>query len=278
MNETKKTIAILLVICAIAALLPLSMYIKYTNGKKIIDYVNETYKNDKNSLIYIGSSDCSYCTQFNPIIDESSRKYDFEYTYIDILDLTSQQRSDLLNRFNIDEKDFGTPYLVIGSKGEKVSGKAGYLNADQLVEHLKENEFIDKDAKPKETEEDKTNKENTSDLNFIEVEKYLELVKSKEKSIIVLSQTTCSYCVAAKPILNKIAKEKDITINIIEINKISDNDEYTAFIETLEGFGMEEFGTPHTMIVQGNKELDNIVGLATEAEYIELFKEQGFIK
>ncbi|MFA5603841.1 MAG: thioredoxin family protein [Bacilli bacterium] len=278
MNETKKITITLLVICAIVALLPLSMYIKHTNGKKIIDYVNQTYKNEKSSLIYIGSSDCSYCAQFNPIIDDTSRKYDFEYTYIDILDLTSQQRADLLSSFNIDEEDFGTPYLVISNKGEKVFGKAGYLNADQLIEQLKESEFLDKDAEPKEITDEKANNESTADLNFIDVKEYLELVKNKEKSIVVLSQTTCSYCTAAKPILNKIAKEKEITINVIEINEISDNDEYTAFIETLEGFGMEEFGTPHTMIVQDNKELDNIVGLAEEANYIELFKEQGFIK
>ncbi|MDD2518399.1 MAG: hypothetical protein PHG18_00685, partial [Bacilli bacterium] len=62
------------------------------------------------------------------------------------------------------------------------------------------------------------------------------------------------------------------------INEISDNDEYAAFIETLELFGMEEFGTPHTMIVQNNKQIDSIVGLAEETNYIELFKTQGFIK
>lgn len=273
MKETKKTLIVLVILFLLIMLLPLSLYIKQSNGQKMLNDIYDFYKNEEKSLIYIGSANCGYCSQFNPIVDSVAENYDFDYMYIDITKLTNKQFYELLDKFEIDESEFGTPYLVIGQKGQKKDEKAGYMAETQLVEYLKNSEFLAKDAEPKNGTEDK----DTDALNFINVEEFKNLVNSDNKSVVVLGQTGCIYCTYAKPILNKIAKEKNITINYLEVDLIFNENDYKEFTEILGDLGIESFGTPRIMVVQNKKELDTIKGYTSEENYINLFKKYGFI-
>lgn len=272
MNETKKTIITLVIIFAIILLLPLSLYIKHTNGNKILNSLKENYQKTDNSLIYIGSSKCSFCDLFNPVIEDVSENYDFNYTHIDVLDLTNQQFYELLDVLDIDETDFGTPYLVIGKTGEKEAEKGGYLEKASLVHFLKSNNFLDENAEPKNKDDDEL-----LSLNFIETDEYFDLLESKEKRILVIGQSGCGACIQVKPILNKIADENDVKINYLEIDMIEEED-YNAFDDSILELGIEELRTPYMMIIKDKKSLDNIIGSKTEDEYIKLFKKHEFIK
>ena len=149
MNETKKTIVTLVIIVAIIMLLPLSLYVKNANGKKKIEAVKEIYTTADNSLIYISSSNCPYCDEFDPIIDVASEKYNFKYAYIDILSITNNQLYELLELLEISENDFATPYLVIGEKGEKTSETSGYLPETGLIDFLQSGGFLTTDENSK---------------------------------------------------------------------------------------------------------------------------------
>ena len=79
------------------------------------------------------------------------------------------------------------------------------------------------------------------------------------------------YCVKAKIRLNNIADEHGITINYLNINKLS-KDEGAAFEQSLKYFQEEEWGTPIMMIVKNGKIVDMIEQLVTEEEYVEFLE------
>lgn len=140
----KKTIVTLVVIFLIIMLLPLSLYVKKVNGEKIVGEFKQIYRNTEKSLVYISSVNCQYCQKFDPVIDEVSKEYNFKYIYIDITSITEKQYKTILNELNINENNFGTPYLVIGSNGEKVDENIGYLSKPELTKFLEEGNFIQK--------------------------------------------------------------------------------------------------------------------------------------
>lgn len=274
MNEKTKTIITLIIVFLIVMLLPLSLYVKQSNGQKQLDNLNEIFEKEGNNLFYIGSADCTYCNQFDPVIDSVAENYDFKYVYINKKDLTEKQFNELLSKFEIDQDEFGTPFLVTGGKGKKTAEKPGYMNETQLVEFLKQSEFLDEDVEPKNKIED----EETDALNFIDISELEKLVNNSDKSIIVLGQTGCGACIQAKPILNNIAKEKNVKINYLEIDLISDEEDYKIVGQILNDLGIEELYTPYLMVVQNKKELDNIIGLDSEDNYVKLFRQHGFIE
>ena len=106
--------------------------------------------------------------------------------------------------------------------------------------------------------------------------KHLKLLASKDKEVIVVGQTTCGYCVQAKVILNDVVAEHEVEINYIDFAKL-DTDEQEAFVDALEYFQEEDWGTPIMMIVQDGEIVDMIEQLATEDEYVEFLEENEVI-
>ena len=111
-------------------------------------------------------------------------------------------------------------------------------------------------------------------FNKLAMDKYLELIKSSEKSIILVARPTCGYCEKFSPILKEAADDMKLTINYVNTDEFS-NDDWNTFSNSLEYLSQEDWGTPLTLIVQNGKVI------AANNGYIELegikafFKENG---
>ena len=180
--------------------------------------------------------------------------------YIDINEMSSSYLRDILNDLNL--SSVGTPYLAIVANGKVVDTQNGYDDYNVVFEFLQENEIIAEDAE--------------LNLNYIDYETFEKLLASKDKEVIVVGQTTCGYCVQAKVILNDVVAEHEVEINYIDFAKL-DTDEQEAFVDALEYFQEEDWGTPIMMIVQDGEIVDMIEQLATEDEYIEFLEENEVI-
>lgn len=112
--------------------------------------------------------------------------------------------------------------------------------------------------------------------NEISIDKYLELYKGNENSIILLSRPTCQYCKIATPILENIIYEKDILINYLNTDNL-DNDQTAKLVSSDEYFS-DGFGTPLIVIVGNGKMIDSIEGLTTKENYISFFKKNKFME
>ena len=148
--------------------------------------------------------------------------------------------------------------MAVVSNGEVVDSQNGYADYDIIFEFLQENNIIAEDAELL--------------LNYIGLEEYEKLLDGKENSVVVVGQSTCAYCIQSKIILNKIAEEKDVEINYLNISYLTE-EEGAEFEGSLDYFEEEQWGTPLMLIVRDGKLIDIIEQLVTEDEYIEFLEE-----
>lgn len=268
MNETKKIIIILV---AIVAAIGVVIGISVQSSKAAKDSLNnilEKIDNDETSLFFLGRETCSYCVEFTPVIEQLSEDYDFDYEYIDIDELSSDGLATLLEKLEIDTSGFGTPYLSITNKGKVVTGKSGYLDREALFDFLQENGVIDKDV---EYQSEYPN------LTMIDYAAYEDILNSGEKSIVVLGQTGCSYCIQTQPILDDLVEKYGFTINYLNITNLTE-DESSSLMESLDYLSsLESLGTPLTLVIEDQEVVAHQDGYSESSVFEEFFREQGFI-
>lgn len=118
-------------------------------------------------------------------------------------------------------------------------------------------------------------KDEMKDPVEIGIDKYLELYKGSEKSLILIARPTCGYCQIAKPIIQNLAHEYDITVNYLNTDELSES-EHTKLIQSDEYFA-EGYGTPILLVVMDGKIVDKVDGLTDKEHYKEFMSQHGFI-
>ena len=259
MNEKRKIIIVIgVVIFMVLGIFGFALADSKTSEEKYNEFQNALNGTNK-SLVYLGSSTCGYCQLLNPSLEEMKERYDFDYVYIDASEINSSYLSKMLKDLNM--SSLGTPYLAVVSNGEVVDAQNGYADYDITFKFLQENEIISSDSELL--------------LNYIDYETYEKLLNSNENQVIVVGQSTCTYCIQAKLILNKIVDDNDITVNYLNVSYLTE-EEGEKFESSLEYFD-GSWGTPIMMIVKDGKMVDIIEQLATEEEYIEFLKDNGVL-
>lgn len=130
---------------------------------------------------------------------------------------------------------------------------------------------------------DETNSDNTTEtteleeagFNEVTLSEYLDLVKSSEKSIILVARPTCGYCQQFTPILKQAMEDMNLTINYIDTDKFSEDD-WTPFTESLDYLKSEQWGTPLTLIVQNGEAIAENNGYVELDTIKEFFTNNGF--
>lgn len=260
LKETKKLMLVLVMFLIILGTVGIVVVKESQKAKAIYDEFKNSFMNEENTLIYIGSSSCSYCSLLNPSLKDMKQRYDFDYVYIDVSTLSEIYYNQIMVDLGLTK--LGTPYLAIVSNGKIVDTQNGYADYDVTFEFLKENEIIDESAELL--------------LNYIGMDEYNKLLKSKENEIIVVGQSKCGYCVQTKVILNDIVDEYGTEINYLNITYL-DTDETTEFKNSLEYFQSSSWGTPVTLIVKNGKIVDMLTEMVSESEFIEFFEENGVL-
>ena len=89
--------------------------------------------------------------------------------------------------------------------------------------------------------------------------------------MIVIGQSTCSYCVQAKIVLNELVEQKGVEINYFNISYLN-NDEKNEVTNSLDYFkdGLE---TPVMLITKNGKLMDTYEGYAPLESYIKFLEE-----
>ena len=70
-------------------------------------------------------------------------------------------------------------------------------------------------------------------FNKLTMDKYLELIKSSEKSIILVARPTCGYCEKFSPILKEAADDMNLTVNYVNTDEFT-NEDWNTFTNSLE--------------------------------------------
>ena len=236
------------------------------SSSSIISEFNKKMKSKTEQVIYFGSATCGYCKLQTPIMKQLKSDYKLSYYYIDASKLNSKDKDKILKALDIEGS---TPTIAIVKNNKVIDVNIGYMEGKEAVEFFKRNKMLDDDAiyKPE---------EHLKDINFDE---YKELVGQDSKNVIVIGQTTCSHCIAVKPVINRIAGNYNITINYLNLTKMK-QDEQKELVYNLKSIGYadaDNLGTPLTLIVQNNKIEGTIEGENPPSYFTRQFKKYGVI-
>lgn len=300
MDEKKKSFIVIAVIGALLFLLIIIGVIQRENQEKASDNkdqnqtnityegkystsYNEAFSEEGKKLLYIGSSSCSVCTRFSPYIKYLSEKYNFTYYYIDAAKIDTEELKSVLEKVGQDIDDFGTPYLAFLENGEKYDEIPGYVTESALFSQLQKNGIIDSDETYVASDSSSSGSSSSDDssytsLSFIGYDKYKELYDRNEKFVVVLGQTGCGACSSFKPIINEIAKEKELTIYYVDMLKLEDDGAY-KLMDSLSYFkDLESWGTPLTLVIENKEVIASLKGSNTKDTTIKFFEENNLIK
>ncbi len=263
MNEKKKLIILFGIVLATILLIVIGSIYESVNSKKYLDSFYSALNGSENKLVMIGRDNCSWCQLFHPTLDSMKDTYNFDYIYVNTNELTSGVMNKMLKDINVDPNEFGTPLTVVVKDGTVVDSLNGYVDEVQLLDFLKKYDFAPEDAK--------------LPLNYINYNEYKKILKSSDTNILVIGQTTCTYCIKAKPILSQIASDKNVKINYLNVTELSD-EEKTKFNDSLDYLSKNEWGTPLTLILKNGEVIDSANGLLDYDGYVELFQNNSLIK
>jgi len=136
----------------------------------------------------------------------------------------------------------------------------------------------DSEGTKKETTTSQTEDVTLSEAGFNEVslDEYLELIKKEENSIILVARPTCGYCVKFTPILKQAKDEMNLTVNYINTDNITSEEDFAKFEDSLDYFKDEQWGTPLVLIVNSGKVVDSNSGYTELSVIKEFFTKNGF--
>ncbi len=230
-------------------------------SSEIMDNFYKYFNSKKTKIIFYASSTCGYCKLETPIMEQIDKDYEIDYLHIDASKLTKNDREKMLKELGIEH---ATPTTVIVKDGKVIDTKVGYVDGGEMIEFLKENQILDKDAvyTPEQY------------ITFINYDEFNNLLKEDGKHVITIGQTGCSHCIATKPVLNAIAKEFNIKIYYLNISEMTQS-ENSSFINALEEIGYDEkefvasgqYGTPLTLVVENGKVIYYINGEKPTKEF-----------
>ena len=239
---------------------------KNKKSTEIMDNFYKYMESKKTKVIYYGGKTCSYCSLETPIIKQIKKDYNIDYLYVNSDNLTKADKEQLLDVLDIEGE---TPTIALVKNDEVLDVKEGYVEGKELVLFLIDNKVLKKGSVY-------TPEEYINDISYSD---YEEIVKKDELSVVVIGQTTCSHCIASKPVLNHIAEEYNVAINYLNLTNMS-SDEQSKLTESLKEIGYadaENLGTPLTLIVQSNKLVSTIEGENPTSYYIRTFRKVGLI-
>lgn len=105
-----------------------------------------------------------------------------------------------------------------------------------------------------------------AELQQISYDEYKEFVSSGDAFIVIIERSGCTYCIQYMPIVEEVANEKKIPIYYIDTDTLT-NEEFNELSNTNSYLKRNEWGTPTTLFMLGDRVLDTIGGL-TEKETV----------
>lgn len=96
-------------------------------------------------------------------------------------------------------------------------------------------------------------------LHQITYDEYNSKVENEDAFIVIIERAGCSYCVQYMPVVEEVANEKKIPIYYIDTDTLT-SDEFNELSTTNNYLKRNEWGTPTTLFMLGDRVLDSIGG------------------
>ncbi len=128
-----------------------------------------------------------------------------------------------------------------------------------------------------EEESDKIKKSEMVDFDKIDIDKYLELYKGKDASVVMIGRSGCEYCQIAEPIVRHVAYKYKLKIYYLSLDSFDDEARKKLLNSDKLFKDAGGVNTPMVMIVKKKKIVAYLDTMSSGEEYIKFFKDNGII-
>ncbi len=285
MSETKRLIMVGLVIVAVVAVILLISFwpkadksfacnVKADGDYEKLGKVN--YKQyqclmEEDSKVAIAVAD-NMTEKKKTSLNDTAKKIGHVIYYLDNDDIDTADMKVIKKDLKYQDNSFKKDVVLVIENGKVSSFKENDLtDAETLRSFLVE-------AKLAKFACDVTADQEYENLGELDYEAYNCLYESGEPFAVILAQTTCSYCVSYKPIIDEYVAENNLPIYIMEIDQLSD-DERSSLLSSLSYFeNNENWGTPLTLGIKNKEVVSEISGFTEDEEIINSFFDELGLK
>ena len=110
-------------------------------------------------------------------------------------------------------------------------------------------------------------------LNQITYSDYKKMIEDGDAFVVVIERAGCGYCQMYMPILEEYAKEKQIAVTYIDTDTLTEN-EFNELSNTNKYLKKNNWGTPTTLFMLGDKVIDVIGGYVEKDSIDKFFKDR----
>lgn len=261
---------IILIICIAVVIIGIFIYYTYDNSKiKTItmDNIVSTYKNNNYTVIYTGEIN----DDIKKLFKEWKQKYLLKAYKIDISD---DDLNEYLSTYNLSVT--ATPVFIFYDNKSILGVIDNTVDKDSYEKYIRKYLY-------NEIPQDEISYKTTT------VDQYIKKVNSDELTLAVIGEDSCSYCKLLLPVINEIAKNKNIDIYYFNKTTMSDSDYSTLTninftipakcTTTNEDTKMNRgFAKPMALITQNGELKDCILGYYDYDTYVSKLVDAGVLE
>ena len=169
-----------------------------------------------------------------------------------------------------DKVSYDDASLVIVEKGKVIDGMDDKLdNSDNIYKFMKDAGFAKFAC-------DATSDSDYENLSKLTYDQYGCLYNSDDPFVVIITQSTCSYCAQFLPVINDYAGENNIPVYFLEIDTM-DQEDSQKVLSSLSYFDENSnWGTPLTLAIKDKTVVTQLNGYTDDTATLDnFFKEIG---
>jgi predicted bacteriocin transport accessory protein len=285
MNETKRMVTLFGVILVIIGLICLVAFwpekdntftcdVKaFKDYEKVGELSYDKYECLKDKKSYVVAVSDKITTKDKKALNAAFKDLDNGVYTISLNDYSKEEQAEIKENLNYSDDAFSKDVLLYVKNGKIKSYKENILDdKSSIKDFLKENKltkFMCSATVDSENE----------NLATVDYDGFECLYESDEPFVLVVAQTTCSYCLQFKPVLNEFAKANDVVAYVANVDQFSE-EELTNLTSKFDYFtNNESWGTPTTLAVKDKKDVANLSGYTDDEDSIKnLYTKIGILK
>lgn len=225
--------------------------------QKVLKAIDEKINSEEAQIFYLARPTCHYCILLEPVTETLKQEYQLTYNHINTGKFSTSQLKKILDKFGIDSKTFGTPYMAITKNGKVVDQLNGYADENVVFELFQKNGLISESAKLA--------------FQYVDYDTFQTMWNSGGKRLIMIGETG-KTSVQARNILKPFIQTYHLDIAYMDIAETGTN--YNAFLTSI---GHTTKPTYPILMVIENGTIISETNQTTTDGYENFLRENGYI-
>lgn len=186
-------------------------------------------------------------------------------------DITDDELQTIKDDLESEDVSYDDHTLVVLESGKVENHTSKISSNDDVYDFLKEAGLVKFIC-------DATPDEEYPNLSNIDYDTYTCLYENEEPFVLIITQTTCSYCKQFKPVINEYAGENNIPVYYLDIDTLSSTDG-EALLSSLSYFDENSrWGTPLTLAIEDKEVTATLSGFVDDESRLDSFFESAGLK